>query len=235
MLIISKEGLQGNGSCSCPNNIMGTNCSEKCVDSKCQVTCSCNSEASCVNQTSCSDQTVVFSNNNISVGSNTTNNTTNTFNNLGVSNSYVNLYGLISVLGNISINSSHVDLEYSETVVSGDLSLLNSTITFSNSSIIVDGCINLNGTVINVDLSKYKIGKNQQITLLKSDTNCIKENNLIFTYSNKQHECDTATGVINSDAILLNIDVFAQCSKGERVFQYLSWIFLVMVLSLLKN
>jgi len=144
-----------------------------------------------------------------------------TFNNLGVSNTLLNVYGAVTVLGNITVNNSHIDLEYSETIVAGDLSLLNSSITFSNSSILVDGCIYLNST------------ESQQILLLKSQSSCLIQNGKVtFTFSNQERSCDTASHEITQSTLVLTISVIQECSKGTQLFSYLSLLILMILLTI---
>jgi len=213
-----------NGSCKCFPQFTGVQCDQRCINSDCTTTCVCNDATLCQIQNLCNDNNETFSNsNNISIDST---NATITFINLNIYYSFILAIGNINILGNLTSSGSYINATDSQYFVKGDLSLSNVSILFSNSSLIVDGCIYLNNnTQINVDLSPYIKYKQNTITLMTSKNDCLmKEVTLTIIYSNKG-PCDEVQQQEDTDTLSLILH-FSTCSSS--ISQHIKMILFIL-------
>jgi len=201
-----------NGSCNCLPQFTGKQCDLKCIDPNCTSTCLCNDTVVCQTQNLCNSNNVTFSGgNNISIDSS---NGTTTFINLNVVFTSLITKGNINILGNLSLTASSVTATDSQILVKGDLTISNASLLFSNSSFVVNGCIYLkNETQISVDLSANIKNKDNKVTLMTSSKNClIKEGSVTFHYSNLG-TCNEVLQQENTETLEL-IMKLSECSSS---------------------
>jgi len=125
-----------------------------------------------------------------------------------------------TIIYSLEVENSSVLLN-GNIIILGDISILDSFLTFSNSSIIVAGCVYLkNNTQITIDLSKYQIENDNKITLIKSNTSCLNVGSITYVYSNEPKGCDTFTPETDIDSISLLVKVKACEFSNENILKY---------------
>jgi len=111
--------------------------------------------------------------------------------------------------------------------VKGDISISNTSLTFSNSSLTVDGCIYLkNETQINVDLSQNK-NKQNTMTLMTSTKNCLKIEGTISIHLSNKGPCDEVLTQQNTESLSL---IFHLSTFSSSISQKL-WMISILILS----
>jgi len=109
-------------------------------------------------------------------------------------NSTVNIVGNINILG--------------------DMDIYNTTLTFSNSSIVVDGCVNLkNNTQIKIDLSKYNEKSLSDVTLIKSKSSCFNADGVSYITFNNPKNCIISSQQTTTDSLILVLS-FNKCETS---------------------
>jgi len=227
-----------NGTCNCMNNFVGIICDIRCLDLDCNTNCTCNNSNTCSNnETLCTDETIYLSNKNITIS----NNNTTILNNLNVNDTSLFIFGSITILGNASFENSLLSFNTSETIINGDLSFTSSSFIFSNSTIVVQGCVYLkNNTQFTIDFSKYKIGnENTNIVLITSLNSCLnKEGDISFKYLNQPiTKCLSITNNIDSNSLSIIFKLnTCDSSIGDRfqspfnIIKILIFIYAVIVI-----
>jgi len=161
----------------------------------------------------CSCANGYFSNNNYSIGINSS----TTYNNLIVNSSTLFINSPIDILGSINVQNSSIYLSSSNIVIQGNISLINSSFSISNSSIVVRDCISLNNTEFTVDVSNYSNGTISTITLLKSLSSCI-EGKATIKLSHTSN-CYNVSDMNDLDSIYI---ILKTCDISNALIQQLS-------------
>jgi len=197
--------LTGTPSCECQNSFTGPSCNI--------------SSSQNLNVTN-SNQSIVSNNNNETV-----------LNNANVVFSTLFITGPIHIYGNMNLDNSIVELISSNMNIDGNFSSTNTSMSFSNSSIVVGGCANLKTTSILVDLSKYSVANN--IVLLKSLSSCLlQDGSTSLKYSNVP-QCNTVSHSFTPDSLLLLFNKNTQCEKSNGFYFDLSPLFYLIQIFIL--
>jgi len=204
-----------NGTCVCTSGFLGVECDSRCITSNCTLSCVCNDSALCSNNTSlCTDQYINITNNNISI-SNNNNNETIINNNLVVVQSSIFVQGSVLIIGNMSIDNSTLELNAS-VLIKGDFNFSNSSLFFfSNSSIVVGGCIYLKNNLITVNLSAYNLER-KNVVLIKSNSSCLYEGNVMFKFSNVP-QCNSISESYQDGSLLLLFNKINNCETSNGI------------------
>src|SRR5690349_13458422 len=114
--------------------------------------------------------------------------------------------------------------------IENDLSIFNSSISFENSSIKVNGCITLNHTIITVDLSKYYSPKVEKLFLIISSMNCLNIKNTTIRYFNTP-SCVILNNENDSSSIFIVFDEDPNCNDNLLIIVIVSIVFSLALIS----
>jgi len=169
----------------CYSNYFGNNCSEKCIDKSCNISCVCNNATLCNGSNVCQNDITIA------------NQVTFSSVSLGFS-------------ANLEILNGSVDILSSEIVTGKDVFISNSNIQFNSSSITAEGCINITNSNITIDLSNSKVGG--KISVLNSTSGCLNGSYELSFFN--QTKCTLSNAVKNSYVLTIFVVPDESCVAG---------------------
>jgi len=168
-----------NGSCNCTADFLGKLCDTSCFDKNCLISCICDDKIECTGSSKICNNNIYF-----------------------FDQSAIVVSAVITIIGEIELSNSSLNLNSSQLYLRGDLSLINVSLTLSNSMISVNGCIYLNDSHIVVDLSNFT--KNLKTQILISEDHCLNSQSTTITYVN-QPNCFTEQTTIDQSNVIVNL------------------------------
>jgi len=165
-----------------------------CIDPNCAFSCFCNDSSNCNDYTLCTSVNATISHQLL-----------------------IFTFALTTFQGDISINQSSLDLNGNELIFEQNLTISDSLLSFFNSSIISQGCINLRNINFTVNLKNFT-SNNNKIVLFKSESGCLNIQNYNITYLNKP-DCSTSNIESDGENLVINTVVINNC-KSQNPANY---------------
>jgi len=138
------------------------------------------------------------------------------YNDLTIQDQNLRISNDIFIIGNTNIDESNLNLISSELYVEKNFTFSNSSLTLdTQSSISVDGCINVKN--ISITLSLADIASNQtKVILLNSSSNCLNATSCKISFSNTP-KCKNIISSIDSNSLFLIISNQENCNNIESL------------------